>query len=141
MGLIDIAGQSGSYTNCADTYLPGSTCGQLYTGARISETGTATVTGCGTGATVGQYEDSSLVVLGSGLAHVNGTRYSSCILTMATRTKYLACTQNPSDGLILQFISLQSVDPTSSTNQTWHILWVSNGTDPVGTAITFNCHT
>ena len=138
-GVIDIGGQNGGYAVCSDTYLPGSLCGQLYSGARISEPGYATVTGCGTGAIVQQFEWVSTVIMGAGLAHVNGTKYNSCLLTMATRTNYLSCSANPSDGTIFQFISLQPSGPTGSANQTWRIVWTSNGTDPSGSAISLNC--
>ena len=138
-GVIDIGGQNGGYAVCSDTYLPGSLCGQLYSGARISEPGYATVTGCGTGAIVQQFEWVSTVIMGAGLAHVNGTKYNSCLLTMATRTNYLSCSANPSDGTIFQFISLQPSGPTGSANQTWRIVWTSNGTDPSGSSVSLNC--
>ncbi len=139
-GYININGLTGGYSTCSDTFLPGSTCGQLYFGGRISDPGTATVSGCGTGATVTQQEQYSIITMGTGLGHTNGSQYTSCVLTMATRTNYQSCSYNQSSP-VFQQVQLQPLSPTSTANGTWRVVWISNGTDPTTATIAFNCNT
>ena len=139
LGLVDINGQTGSYSTCSDTYLPGSICGQLYSGARISEAGYATVSGCGTGATVQNMEPYFNILLGSGLASTNGTAVTSCRVTMATRSNYTSCIAIPANGGAETVLTNSFVSPTSSANGYVNLQWIANGYSPTGNGIYISC--
>lgn len=139
LGLVDINGQSGPYSACSNTYLPGSICGQLYSGARVSDAGYATVSGCGTGATVQNMEPYFNIVLGSGLASTNGTAVTSCSVTMATRSNYTSCIAIPANGGAETVLTNSFVAPTSSANGYVSLQWIANGYSPTGNGIFISC--
>ena len=129
----------GNYTTCTNTYLPGSTCGQNYFGARFSDPGLPTISGCGSGAIIQNYEPYSTVILGSGLATTNLTLVSSCRVTMATRTNYTGCIVGTQNGANYTGINANFVGPTSSANGYVVINFYANGSASTGSAFTLSC--
>ncbi|KKW92698.1 hypothetical protein [Sphingobium chungbukense] len=133
-------GQTGGYSACALTYLPGTTCGQVYAEGAVSQPGTPTPTsGCGTGCTVQGQERAFVVIYGTGLGFVNGTTYGPARITFRTRTDYRACYVQPSDPAIgTPWVLI--APPTGSANGYMDIYWKGNGFDPNTKALYISCN-
>ena len=144
LGYTDTNGQGslvtpGYYTTCTNTYLPGSTCGQNYFGARFSDPGLPALTGCGTGAVAQNYEPYSIIILGTGLTTTNGTLISSCRVNMATRTNYTACTATANNGANFTNLQANFVGPTSTVNGYVVVNFLANGSSSAGSSFSVNC--
>jgi hypothetical protein len=140
-GVVNTNAQAGPFSGCAgNNMLPGNACGQMgYTGGRFSDPGTPIVSGCGTGAFAQNSEPAFNIVLGSGLTTTNGTRVSSCNVTMATRSAWNACTLVTNDPGSVSALGQAWTGPTSSAPGVLNITWTATGFDPNGKAIWVNC--
>ena len=141
-GIVNTNAQTGSFSACAgNSYLPGSVCGQMgYVGGRMDFPGTPTVAGCGTGAVVQNSEPAFNVNLGSGLPTTSGTKVSSCVVTMSTRSNWTACTANPNDSGTFANFSTQWTGPTSTNPGSLTLSWLAQGYDPNGKTVWVTCN-
>ena len=143
--VLKTAAQTGSFGACAgNTYLPGTSCGQLYYGANIDMTGTPTVTGAGSGATVQGVEPAFNIILGSGLSTTAGTLVGPIVVTMATATDYRSCIVQSNDpGSVsnpyAQWTQPSGVPP-SVTNGYADIYYTATTYSSSGKALWVQCH-
>lgn len=137
-GVVNTNAQTGGYSACQNTYLPGDKCGQVFAGGVISQPGAPTVTsGCGTGCIVQGSERAFRVVYGTGLGSTSGTTYGPARITFATRTNYSACAVQPSDPAIGTPWVLVAA-PTTAPGYI-DVYWRGNGTDPATRTIYVTC--
>lgn len=138
-GVVNINAQTGGYSICTNTYLPGNKCGQMFGGGLISQMGTpAPTSGCGTGCLVQGAENAFTAIYGTGLGSTNGTTYGPARITFSTRTNYNACAIQPSDPAIgTPWISM--VPPAGSANGGIDIFWKGSGASPSGKALYISC--
>jgi len=135
---LDVNGQTGRFRVCADTYLPGSRCGRIETGATVSEPGRPTVEGCGAGAEVRGAEPNFGVTLGAGPKSAAGATVEGCVVTLATRSTYPICFVQAADRSIHD-PSVAIVPPTAEANGKIRLSWRGEGTDAAGKTIFVSC--